>query len=231
MSELEKRVKEYIESLGSPPRYDNLLKEVKLIFSDLAETGVLVLGEDKDLTGSTLEIRTSLLFRRFGFKVDKGRQNQEDFLIKYDFATENNEILAVEVKSSRQPNISRDDLRQLDDWVFDLSGEEKARKEGLGGGLDPASIITGGLISSRHRHPNPHKGVMIFNGPLGISFDNRDKTCFNENDREFIKKRNFCIVAFGTLIEYEKVFERDASIAQTLWKRLHTTVGMLQAPV
>jgi len=91
--------------------------------------------------------------------------------------------------------------------VFDLSGEEIARKEGLGGGIDPKAMMTHGLISSKRRHPNPHRGVMIFNGPVGVQFSDRSVVCFNENDREFIEKRNFCIVAFGNLVEYEKGFE------------------------
>ncbi|MBI4701993.1 MAG: hypothetical protein HY744_12720 [Deltaproteobacteria bacterium] len=45
--------------------------------------------------------------------------------------------------------------------MFELSGEEEARKHGLGGGVDPLAVATGGFASQRRHHPTPHKGVML----------------------------------------------------------------------
>ncbi len=137
---------------------------------------------------------------------------------------------SVEVKSSQKPHVSRDNLRQLDDRVFDLAGEVKARKEGLGGGLDPLALVTQGLASRKKRHPTPHKGVMIFNGPVGLDFSERRSICFDENDREFIEKRNFCIISLDVLIDYVKAFEKDEAIRFILWENIHKTAGMLNGP-
>jgi len=230
MAELEKRIREYLGSLSFPPRHEEVLKDIKSVLATLTEAGVLALGDDKDLTGDSLEIRTKLLFQRLRFKVEKGRPGQEDLVVKPPSDGKIKEALVVEVKSSKQPNVTREDLRQLDDWVFELSGEEKARNEGLGGGFDPAAMMTRGLMSTRRRHPTPHKGILVFNGPVGMDFDSRREVCFNENDRQFIEKRNFCIAPLGVLVQYEKPFESDESVSLLLWERLHTTTGMLSRP-
>ena len=175
MTNLKLVIENYVSSLPSLLRYDMMLKEIETILESLSETGALTLGHDKDLTGKALEIRIRLLFEKMGFDVVKGRSSMEDFIIKPPLDTQISDPLVLEVKSSQKPNLSRDNLRQLDDWVFDLSGEEKARKEGLGGGVDPLAMVTQGLASRKKRHPTPHKGVLIFNGPVGIDFSVRSK--------------------------------------------------------
>ncbi len=168
-----------------------------------------------------------MLFEKLGFDVVKGRSSMEDFIIKPPSDTQINDPLVLEVKSSQKPHLSRDNLRQLDDWVFDLSGEEKARKEGLGGGVDPLAMVTQGLASRKKRHPTPHKGILIFNGPVGIDFSERSSICFDENDREFIEKRNFCIISLDVLVNYMKAFEKDEAIRLIFWESIHKTAGML----
>ncbi|MBI3802481.1 MAG: hypothetical protein HY282_01805 [Nitrospirae bacterium] len=227
MSELQEKIREYLDSLSFQLRHDEFLKNIKSILESLTEAGTLALGEDKDLGNSSLEIRARLLLKKLGFNVEKGRPGMEDFVVIALKENKFNEPLVVEVKSSRKPNIGREDLRQLDDWVFDLSGEEKARKEGLGGDIDPVALVTGGLTSSKRGHPTPHKGILIFNGPVGINFNSREECCFNENDREFIEKRNLCIAPIETLVQYESQYEIDQSVSAVLWERLHTTIGIL----
>lgn len=230
MSGLRKAIKNYISSYENKLRYDEVKNNIDSILDELVESGEIVLGHDKDLTGHSLEIRTKILFEQMGFEIRKGRQGLEDFVIEPPPNARPNEPLVLEVKSSRKPNIERKSLRQLDDWVFDLSGEEKARKEGLGGDADIEAMVFGGMSTSKKKHPSPHKGVMIFNGPIGIDFDKRNTSCVNENDIEFIEKRNFCIVPFGVLILYAEAYLKDNSIKEALWDKIHKTAGLLKPP-
>ena len=231
MINLDTVIKDFISRLPTPPLYENVLKEIEKTLEVLSETGKIELGPDENLRGTPLEIRTRLLFEKMGFDIRQGhRSNLEDFIISPPTDAENNHPLVLEVKSSNRPNISRGDLRQLDDWVFDLSGEEKARKEGLGGGLDTKAILSQGFFTTKRRHPTPYKGVMIFNGPIGINFSERNSICFDENNREFIEKRDFCIIPLSVLIDYVKAFGEDKTIRLILWECIHKTRGMLKSP-
>jgi hypothetical protein len=130
------------------------------------------LGLDELLTGTPLEIRVEQLFVSAGFAVKRGRPSREDFVINLPEGAKTLDPCVIEVKSHHKDRaVKWDDLRQLDDWVFDLSGEDVARKEGLRGG--PSA---GPLQPLRHRHPSPQKGILVFNGPL-LPFDQRPPSC------------------------------------------------------
>lgn len=185
----------------------------------LQRSGKLKLGKDEELTGTSLELRVQQLFQDAGFNIQEGRPGKEDFVVA---AIENDEVgdnLVVEVKSSRATQPDLDDLRQLDDWVFDLSGEEQARKHGLGGGVDVLAMVTKGMISRAKRHPAPHKGVFIFNGAVGTPFSERPTQILHPNQLEFAKKRNFCVIGLGNLFELLDKGRNEA------WTTLHETVG------
>jgi len=197
------------------PAKEYLLSQLRL----LQQNGDLDLGYDKNLTSISLELRVQQLFKQVGLNIAEGRPGQEDFVITAKTDDEYKDNIVIEVKSSRSPNPKIDDLRQLDDWVFDLSGEEKARKRGLGGGLDPLVMATNGLISRPKKHPTPHKGILIFNGPIGMPFEQRIAPILHPNQVNFVEKRNFCVIGIdklATLITHgpEKVLSS-----------LHTTVG------
>lgn len=121
--------------------------------------------------------------------------------------------------------MQRDDLRQLDDWVFDLSGEEQARKSGFGGEFDALAMVTGGLVSEPHRHPTPHKGVLIFNGPIGAHFSQRTTPCVQPNDAQFLQKRNFCVISLPKLIQNIGAIQTQLLTIDDFWERLHATSG------
>ena len=167
--------KELIEIL-SQEGISNFSKAEKFLTTQLRllqKNSQLNLGDDKDLAALSLEIRVQRLFESVEFDIRPGREGKEDFVI---VARENdtpNNNLVVEVKSGKSGQIALMDLRQLDDWVFDLSGEEQARKHGLGGNADVLALASAGMFTSKSHHPTPHKGVMIFNGPLGIPFPER----------------------------------------------------------
>jgi hypothetical protein len=131
------------------------------------------------------------------------------------------------VKSSRRNGPGLSELRQLDDWVFRLSGEEKARKDGLS---SPSRIITGGFGGGPVHHPSPHKGVFVFNGPLGKPFSDRDEKWLGPNELDFADSRNFCMLRFETLLNWSRLIEQGTVSLQEFWKLLHHTVGTMPEP-
>jgi hypothetical protein len=168
-----------------------------------------------------------------GLVVIVGRDGMEDFVVQPSKEASPATPLVLEVKSSKKPHIARDDLRQLDDWVFELSGEERARKHGLGGGggFDPLSFVSWGLLSRQSKpvfHPTPHKGILIFNGPVGLPFSQRTTDCIGANDRDFVAKRNFCIIPFHTLLHYFAECAKNTAVKAHFWSELHSTAGILQ---
>ncbi len=182
------------DSLGQVSRV--VLKDLR----KLAESGRLVLGIDKDLTGESLEVRVFLLFQSMGLDIRHGRLGLEDFVVTPPQGAKTKNPLVIEVKSDRKPVVRRDDLRQLDDWVFDLSQEEFARKSGLGGGIDFLAMTTHGLRSRTHHHPTPHKGVLIFNAPVGMPFEQRTFDWLPTDELNFARKRNFCVMPIKHLL-------------------------------
>ena len=224
---LENHLKSYIETVN-PPTFQNIVNAIQNDLETLTENGLLDLGSDPWLTGKPLEIRIKLLFLTMGFDINSGRNGLEDFVVSPVEGMKPNEPLVLEVKSSRKPNISRDNLRQLDDWVFDLSGEEKARKHGLGGGFDALSLATNGMLSRPKKHPTPHKGVLIFNGPVGIPFEDRPPTSIGYNEHDFINKRNLCIIPLNTLLDYSIKFQDRSKVKDILWDNIHKTIGELE---
>jgi hypothetical protein len=178
----------------------------------LQEARELDLGADKNLGGISLELRVKELFSDAGFNIIDGRKGYEDFTIEPDENFTLQENVVIEVKSSKSPVPKLDDLRQLDDWVFSLSGEEDARKNG---------IRSGGLNKwpSMQKHPTPHKGLFIFNGPIGLDFNSRTKSFMHPSQIDFIIKRNFCAVSLNVLIE----LLRDSK--ENVWNIIHKTIG------
>lgn len=179
----------------------------------LQQAGELSLGEDKNLSGFSLELRVKELFQSADFNIIDGRKGYEDFVIKPDEGFDIQENIVIEVKSSKSTVPKLDDLRQLDDWVFNLSGEEKARKHGMkSGGLG----VWGG---SMQKHPTPHKGVFIFNGPIGLNFERRLNSFIHPSQLEFLTKRNFCAISINVLCELLSNSKEDT------WNTLHKTIG------
>jgi len=208
--------------------YDTLDKALKTALDSLADRNVIGLDDEHRLGGRALEIRVKQLFTEIGLDVRPGRPGHEDFILPPPGESLPNVPLVLEVKSSGKPQIGRDDLRQLDDWVYDLSQEEIARTQGLGGTVDSLAILTGGMMTQTHRHPSPHKGVLIVNAPLGTPFGKRLISPVAENDRDFVQKRNFCILPLPVLIKCtDAIMNSRFSIAR-LWHLIHETRGVLE---
>jgi hypothetical protein len=139
-----------------------------------------------------------------------------------------NKPLVVEVKSGKQPGPDRDSLRQLDDWVFDLSQEEEIRKGRVRINMHWAHGAP--MFWPRTHHPTPHKGVLIYNGPAGTPFSSRPEKWLGENERIFAEKRDFCIIALPCLLAWHERARSDSSTAAAFWKATHTACGLLGWP-
>ena len=210
------------------PEFESLLnvaiEELKLLY----EKGKIRLANDAALTGLALELRVKQLFKDISIDVHDGRApNLEDLILHPGEKSTTQKPIVVEVKSSKKPQIILRDLRQLDERVYDLSGEEKARKQGL----EPEVV---GMMTSPWtevftkpgRHPSPHKGAMIFNGPIGVPFKERGE-CMTNNNAPFVDKRNLCIIPFGTLLGYHQRIVNQEMMAYELWEMIHKTAGVL----
>lgn len=225
-----------IKKIGEPQLAD-VWKTIERQIARLCEEGFISFGDDHALTSFGLECRVKQVFQSMKFAITPGRDGMEDFTVPVPDGfqpptAKPHNPLVLEVKSSRKPFISRDDLRQLDDWVFELSGEEKARKHGLGGGGGPdlMAFVSHGMLTSDSQpafHPSPHKGVMVFNGPIGTPFSKRRTSCLGSDIEEFAYKRNFCIIPFDILLKYLETYQRDSSTRKQFWDQIQLTAGLL----
>jgi len=230
LSKFRNDIRESLQKLRPMPDYRSVARAFEFEMECLLADGLVSLGPDHELSGPALEFKVRNIFSRIGYVVEKGDVGHHDGIIKPPENFQPVKSVVLEIKSSKNLSPGRDDLRQLDDWVFELSGEEKARKEGLGGGGDIVAFATAGMFTSRQYHPNPHKGAMVFNGPLGVVFNNRPSNWLGANECEFAKKRNFSIISFACLLSWYEACQKDKALSIKLWEAIHSTCGILEYP-
>jgi hypothetical protein len=219
-TQLRSAIRGIVEQMGAPPIQD-VEAAVRKELEELCNIGKLTLGPDHTLGGLYLQYRVARVFAAMGLQARPGRDGQEDLVIEPPNGLLPARPLVVEVKSSQKPYVSRDDLRQLDDWVFELSGEEGARKHGI---AVPSAIVTFGF-GARGRHPTPHKGVMVFNGPLSTPFGQRLR-CLGANEEEFARKRSFVIMPFDKLLDCAAAITARGDLLSTIWSAIHAGEGL-----
>lgn len=180
---------------------------------------------DHALRGRELEDRVAFLLREIGFVIEVGRPGMEDLLAHHIPEWLPKKPLAIEVKSSSKAQVSRGALRQLDDWVFDLSGEETIRKGIVR--YELAFRRSSPLLAPRASHPTPHKGVLVYNGPVDVPFRARPESCLGANELAFARKRDLCVVTFAGLLEWSSASQTDGRAGARLWNAIHACQGML----
>jgi hypothetical protein len=233
LNKYENLLSNFISSISDikQPVFDEIIDTIEKELKKLYIEGKIVLNDDYALQHSGLEIRVEKVFKDLGFNVSPGRaKNLEDFIIEPQRHFSIQSPLVIEVKSGKHQYIPRDDLRQLDDWVFELSGEEKDRKGDTFSDSFQAGWINGesAIIPKQYKHPTPHKGVMVYNGPVGTLFKERSNNCINPNDSEFVNKRFFCIIPFHILVScFEKLLANEIE-PKELWEKIHRTSGLLE---
>jgi hypothetical protein len=216
------------------PIYNDLLDEFQQVLRSLHQQGIVTLGDDAFLASGGLELRVEESLRAMRLGVRERSRSLEDRVVYPPSGMEPSVPAVVEVKSSKYTSPSRDDLRQLDDWVFELSGEEVARKESLYGTridfLQQSSEMVPYGVSGVRAHPSPHKGVLIFNGPLGVPFDQRPDSWLHPDQQAFAEKRNFCVVSLPCLLAWHEQVTSEPHRISEFWKKVIETAGVLASP-
>ncbi|MHC4072990.1 MAG: hypothetical protein ACYSUD_10950 [Planctomycetota bacterium] len=210
--------------------YNDLLSSFKQLLDTMARNGLVDIGEDTKLTSDALELRVKMLFEHAGMGVLDGRSGMEDLVIKPPENSGHYIPLVIEVKSRDKQSPLMDHLRQLDDYVFDLSGEKGVRKRGLSQWNKPKSQIGGmsiGACQPPHIHPDRHKGVFVFNGPIGMPFENRSKTWLESNQKQFVEDRGFCLMSLEALITWAEVCHGDGDLLNQFWQKIYEANGIL----
>jgi hypothetical protein len=209
------------------PIFDEIQNEIREQLKKLYIEGKIKLCDDFSLQHAGLEFRVEKLLQNMGLDVSPGRDaNLEDFIISPCNYFSIQSPLVVEVKSGKDQYVHRKHLRQLDDWVFELSGEDKARRGDITlNECSRAEWCMGEpvLTPKPYEHPTPHKGVLIYNGPIGVKFSDRNDNCINPNDELFVNKRFFCIIPFHLLVSYAN----EHVDPETFWEKVHHTSGLL----
>ena len=203
--------------------------------------------DDYQLTNTELEDRVAELFSLAGFNVSAGRPNKEDLLFEPPDDWVPQIPMAVEVKSTiveHKKRLLTEHLRQLDDRIFELSGEKEIRGrtltqwknpvlvEGHIGppGLGVKFIETRGALPYSPVHPIPYKGILVFNGPTTTPFDKRLIDWLGDEQKQFAEARSFCVMSLKTLLDWVEACDSNGDLRETFWRVLHETFGRCPDP-
>lgn len=203
--------------------------------------------EDYQLKDTPLEKRVGELLRQVGIDVShEPRGSKEDFILKprADWLPQNTIVLEVKGKLSKTSPNTKEDLRQLDDRVFELSGEMTIRRRTLHAWNDPLhrvqnigpphlgiSYVTNpGAIPRSQTHPAAVKGVLLFNGPTTTPFEEREVDWLGQDQMEFAVIRSFCVISLQTLISWVNACNENDELCGIFWRMLHETHGCMKNP-
>jgi len=196
----------------------------------LVNDGKLFYRQDEYLGGKALEIKVRHILKQIGLTITFVKDIDCDGIINHNDNFIIKRPIVLEIKSGKSNCPSRTQLRQLDDYIFELSGEEKARKEGLGEtGLkfDPLHNMYGRNMVKQKKlyHPTPHKGLMIYNNTEGTFFKQNIHFELEFNEKVFCDKRDICVLSYKDfLVITEQIMEGKMQI-EDFWNLIHKTVG------
>lgn len=219
----------HVEASGDSD-YHSLRNTFDSALLELAEQGVVRLQNDHLLGGKELEIRSLKLFQGLGLNAEWGRPLKEDILIDAPNFADYPVQFVLEVKGRKNSTPEMSDLRQLDDWIFDLSGESGFRQAGMEKPQRNALALWKGAVQPRARHPSPVKGVMIYNGEKGTAFDQRSPFDLPDNQLEFVRKRHICVISFASLVAWETACLKSEMTVEEFWQKMKDCRGILVQP-
>jgi hypothetical protein len=212
--------------------YEELMETFEHALKNLLQQGLVHFGPDYKLGGKALEFRVQTIFEQLDFRVETPRQKQEEFIVSAANCKRGIPVV-VEVKSSNKATISREYLRQLDDYIYELSDEQAIRLAGLRPKKTGTVIRPFGNWIGETTHPKPHKGLLVFNGPVTLPFDDEGRLRTNwvgHNELEFARTRGFCLVRFETLLAWQSLCLSDAKKLPCFWNAIHDTFGVMEPP-
>lgn len=228
--ELQTHLHEFIEQIEES-EFDYLSEKYGKKLKALVDAGIVRLKNDHDLHGTALEIRVRELFVSAGMSTQDGRPGREDLIVDENTTIDCHIPLVVEVKSRNKPQIELDYLRQLDDYVFELSKEQGIRHAGLNKWNSPHK--TGGMalgaIQPLPVHPKRFKGVLVFNGKIGQPFTDRDPHWMTSDQVEFADSRHFCCMTLESLISWSNACKNEEAETLEFWKEIYETKGNMKS--
>jgi len=201
------------------------------VSKEFIKKGKLDVGEaDHKLKGKRLEWKVYEIFEDMGIDVilDENDETHDGIII---FETKGSDFPALkfvlEIKGHDKGGARIEDLRQLDDWVFRVSGEEKARKERVLVAEPIWSYGESRVGPGYFQHPDPHKGLFILNHD--IKNEPADRCApFGSNEIRFSESRNHCLIDFLVFLQlYDKWKEKMYSLEDILLT-LYETVGVFR---
>ena len=207
--------------------YEELQCRFGRALDELVQRGTVRLGPDHELGGDGLTVRVRLVLEEMGLTVRVGREKLEDLVVSVPDFAEPSIPLVVKVKSGKQPGPSRTNLRQLDDWVFELSDESRVRKLGIQNQGHRRNWLSKGAVQAAPIHPTPHKGVLLYNGPLGQPFEDRATSILNANETEFAIARSFCVISMPCLLSWALGCAESPNVLETFWSEVQSCMGEL----
>lgn len=213
--------------------FDILYDQFQHAMYGLVQKRIVHLKPDHKLGGKGLEVRVRLILEDMGLTVCDGREkNLEDLVVPVPDFAKPSIPLVVEVKSGRkQLGPAREALRELDDWVFELSGEAKIRKN-VYEKVDPnRTYFSPGALQPRPSHPNPHKGVLVYNGPVDQPFEERPSQILGPNEKEMAENRSFCVISLPCLLSWLGACKKSQEAVREFWDRVLVCHGELDMPV
>lgn len=210
--------------------FEDLESWFEMKIERLVNEGKIFYRHDEYLGGKALEIKVRHILKQIGFKITFEKNIDSDGIIRPNEGFKIKKPIVFEIKSGKSNYPNRTQLRQLDDYIFELSGEEKARKEGLGDAslkYDPIHNIYGAGFAKQKKlyHPTPHKGLMIYNNTEGTFFKDNFLFEIGFNEKEFSRKRDICVLSYKEFLDFSKrVIDKNMQLEE-LWNLIHTTVG------
>lgn len=219
---------EYVDQSGNV-EHDDLTMCFEGALRELTERGKINLLPDYRLGDRALEIRVRQLLVSMNLDAQWGRERKEDIVVGVPSFARPSIPLVIEVKSGKSASTSMRDLRQADDWVFDLSGESKNRQRGIDDPGKQRGYRSKGAMQAAP-FDKPKKGVLVFNGEVGTKFDDRHEFRIEANQLDFLEKRYICVISFQCLLSWESAFKRSPSIVQTFWSQVQKCKGVLAGP-
>jgi hypothetical protein len=196
--------------------------------------GKLHMNNGYRLAADELVTWVQCTLKEMGLSARIGRPKLEDLVVDVPEFAADSCPWVVEVKSGAKVNPNIRNLRQLDDWVFDLSGERRIRRSSLelGKGKPNVSHRYIGAIQPAAVHPTTHKGVLIYNGPVGMPLNQRPRPMLGknqgENELKFADVRSFCVISLPCLDSWATACAISPTALKEFWSSVQICMGELE---
>jgi len=178
------------------------------------------------LTGPELEREVHTVFLQLGATlVDQGGRDNHDGYFHYGPDDRQVFRFVLETKSTTRRPANLEMVRQLDDWVYQLSGEEWARKHGSK--INGLALLTDGLGTSAAQHLKPHRGVLVLNHCCMKPLPRPEP--FPGKVVEFAQTRAFCLLTWPDLLDLRHMVTEARVSGQDVLRAVWATFGVLRA--